>query len=80
MKEYSQYQKDMFILIGKRVKEERELKGWSIEELSKITKIRKEYIKKIEAGIAYGLIFSKYTKLANAFNVHLADLVKEKYE
>ncbi|MCQ2754420.1 MAG: helix-turn-helix domain-containing protein [bacterium] len=78
MKKLSKGQKDIFKLIGKRVKEERELKGWSVEELAQKTGIRKEYIQKIEKGIAYGLAWSKYVKLTMSFKIPLSELVSEK--
>ena len=64
-----------FIQIGQHVQKLREERNMSIKELSEKTGIRKEYLRKIEQGIAYGVLLEKhFSKIANAFNLKLSEL------
>lgn len=47
----------------------------TIKELSEKTGIRKEYLRKIENGKAYGVLFDKHLlKIAIALNTKISDL------
>ena len=61
--------------LGKRIQDIREEKGITVEELSEKTGIRKEYIKKIESGKAYGVTLDKHLfKISNALKIKLSTL------
>ena len=54
--------------------EERNL---TINELAETTRIRKEYLKKIEEGKAYGMQYEKHLlKIAKSLNTKLSVLLK----
>ena len=57
-----------YIAIGKRVKREREKRGWSQGELAHITQISDSHISSIERGIS-DFSVKKLTRLANAFQI-----------
>lgn len=64
-----------FIKFGENLKKIREKRNISIKELSEKTGIRKEYLKNIEKGIAYGVKFEKHiVKIAKAMNTTLYEL------
>ena len=48
------------IKLGQNIKNKRENRQITIKQLSKITGIRKEYLKKIELGTAYGVMMEKH--------------------
>ena len=61
--------------LGNNIKRFREEKQKTIKELSETTGIRKEYLKKIEDGKAYGVLFEKHlVKIATALNIKMSDL------
>lgn len=62
--------------MGKRIKEKREEKGLTIDELALKCGIRKIYLRKIEAGEAYGLSTTKIFMIAEALDIHPSNLVK----
>ena len=64
-----------FECLGKRIKEKREEKGLTIDELSIKCGIRKIYLRKIEAGKAYGLSTTKFFMIADALDTHPSILV-----
>lgn len=56
----------------KKLREDREI---TILELSKRTGIRKEYLRKIEEGTAYGARIEKHiAKIADAFEINLYEI------
>jgi len=62
--------------LGKNVKKFREEKGMTINELAEKTGLRKEYLKKIEEGKAYGVLLEKHLlKIAKGLNVKLSVLL-----
>lgn len=64
-----------FIKLGLRIKELRENQNTDLKELSAKTGIRKEYLAKIEKGIAYGVTVQGHlVKIAKAFEVKLSEL------
>lgn len=65
-----------FEFLGKRIKEKREEKGLTINELSIKCGIRKIYLRKIEAGEAYGLSTTKFLMIADALDTLPSNLVK----
>lgn len=67
--------KAAFKQLGKHIQMLREERNISIKELSERTGIRKEYLKKIENGIAYGVILDKHLlKIAKELKVRLSEL------
>ena len=52
-----------FVILGNNIKELREKYNLSLEELSVKSGIRKQYLQKIENGIAYGFKISHLDKL-----------------
>ena len=60
---------------GENIREFREERNITIEELSVITGIRKEYLKKIEAGKAYGLNSNYIFIFAKAFKIKPHEVV-----
>lgn len=61
--------------LGNKIKIKRKQRHISIEELSNITGIRVEYLKKIELGEAKGVLIEEHlSKIAKVIKVKLADL------
>ena len=76
---YKESFKKECILIGKNIKRFREARKMTIKELSINTGIRVLYLKKIEAGIAYGMYLDKHLiKIANALTVKISELFYRK--
>lgn len=72
---YSKSYIDMCKKLGKKIQTMREDKQITIDEFAKITRLRKEYIKKIENGEAYGLTINKHLlKIRLALKVKFTDL------
>lgn len=69
-------EKLFFEFLGKRIKEKSEEKGLTIDELALKCGIRKIYLRKIEAGEAYGLSTTKIFMIAEALDIHPSNLVK----
>lgn len=63
--------------LGQNVFKLRTKYNMTLEELSEKTGIRKQYLIKIEKGIAYGFRISHLEKLANAFEWNLKELLKD---
>ena len=55
--------------LGKNIKYYRLLRGFSVKKLSELSKIRKNYIYKIEKGIAFGIKISQVFQLAEALKI-----------
>ena len=63
--------------LGENIKKHREEKGMTINELAEKTGIRKEYIRKIEQGKAYGVLIEKHLlRIAKSLNIKLSELLK----
>ena len=61
--------------LGVNIQKTREEKQMTIKELSEKTGIRKEYLRKIEDGRAYGVLFDKHLlKIAISLNTKISDL------
>ena len=62
--------------LGKRIQNLREEKQITIKEMSEQTGIRKEYLKKIEQGKAYGVALDKHLiKIANVLQIKMSVLL-----
>lgn len=62
--------------LGKRIQNLREEKQITIKEMSEQTGIRKEYLKKIEQGKAYGVALDKHLiKIANVLQIKMSILL-----
>ena len=62
--------------LGENIQKCREEKGMTIKELAEKTGIRKEYIKKIEDGKAYGVLLDRHIfKIAEGLNIKLSKLL-----
>ena len=69
--------KHRFEKFGKNIQKLREERKISLKELSTKTAIRKDYLQKIEKGIAYGLSIERHlVKIADALHVNIAILFK----
>lgn len=67
--------KESFTKLGLHIKQLREDRSINIKELSIRTGIRKEYLKKIEKGTAYGVMIERHlVKIAKTFNIKLFEL------
>jgi transcriptional regulator with XRE-family HTH domain len=73
----SEYMLRQFKNFGENVEKFRIGKGLGVAELSELTGIRKEYIKKIEKGESYGIRNSAIKKIADALEIHLKELFRE---
>ncbi len=74
--EISKKIKIAFKQLGQQIQNLREERCMDINELSKKTGIRKEYLNKIEKGVAYGVLLEKHlVKIAKALNVKLSELL-----
>lgn len=62
--------------IGKKIRQKREEKGLTINELSLKTGIRKIYLQKIEDGKAYGFSTTKLFMIGEALETHASMLVR----
>ena len=69
-------EKEIFIKFGQNIRALREERSMTILELSKITGIRTQYLKKIEAGKAYGMNSSYILIFAKAFKIKPYEVVK----
>ena len=68
--------KQDFILLGLRIKKLREKRNLTIEEVSRKTSIRSQYLQKIENGKAYGVLVIKHLlKIAVLFKIKLSELL-----
>lgn len=67
-----------FKLLGEHIQKLRNDKNISLKELSTKTGIRTEYLKKIENGVAFGLLIEKHlVKIAKAFDIKLFELFND---
>ena len=67
--------KKHFKMLGLNIKKLREAKELTIEEMSLKTGIRKEYLKKIEIGTAYGVTLEKHLlKIARVLKTNFSEL------
>lgn len=67
--------KNEFKLLGQRIQKLREERNISIKKLSEKTGIRKEYLKKIEIGNAYGIMLNAHiVKIAKVLNTDLSEI------
>ena len=66
---------EMCIKAGKHIQKLREERNVSLKELSIKTKIRIQYLKKIEEGKAYGMLVDKHLiAIANGIGVNIHEL------
>jgi len=76
----SEKYKIVFKEFGLHIKELREKRNISIEKLSDETGIKKEYLKKIENGNAYGVKINKHIfKIAKALKISFSEIFDFKY-
>ncbi len=66
---------DILKKLGRRIEQIREFQNISIMELSVLTGIKKEYLKKIENGAAKRLNVVQFFSIAKALNVKGCELV-----
>lgn len=70
------YEKKLFYeFIGKKIRQKREEKGLTLNELSLKTEIRKIYLQKIEEGKASRFSTTKLFMIAEALETHASMLV-----
>ena len=62
------------VLLGKRVRQLREAKGWSQEEFAHVAGIHRTYAGQVERG-EKNLSFTNLTKLAGVLGVALSELL-----
>ena len=61
-------EEEMFKNFGEKVRKQRVRENITLEELAEKTKIRKQYLQKIENGKAMGIRFSHIFIIAHALN------------
>ena len=61
---------------GKNLKEIRQKKNISLEQLAKLTNMRKEYLLKIENGLARKVALNKVGIIIEALDISLDDMFK----
>ena len=69
-------EKEVFIKFGQNIKKFREERSMTLQELSKITGVRIQYLKKIEAGKAYGMSCDYIFIFAEAFKIKPHEVVR----
>lgn len=67
---------ELITIIGKNIQDIRINKNISIEELSKKTKIKENYLKRIEKGLAIRMTLGQLFEIAIALKVQPSELVK----
>ena len=73
--QYSEKFKKDCIILGQNIKQLRESKNMTLNELSQKTKISLNYLKKIESGNAYGVkILTHLAKIASALDLKLHEI------
>ena len=76
---YNERFKQECILLGKHIIKLREERNMTIKELSIKTGIRPQYLKKIEAGIAYRVSLAKHLlKIAKCIKITISELFRYK--
>ena len=71
----SEYVKRCCILIGQHIENLREERNMTLEEMSQKTGIRIEYLKRIEAGIAYRVkVIPHLALIAKALKITMMEL------
>ncbi len=71
--------KQDFLLLGQNIKKLREERNLTIKETSQKTGIRPQYLQKIEAGLAYGVMIEKHlVPLAKVFKIKFYKLFEFK--
>ena len=74
MKISEEIKKDL-VLLGLHIKNLREERNLSINELAKKAGLRAQYLKKIEQGTAYGVLLDKHlVKIAFALDIKMGEL------
>lgn len=74
MKISEETKKDL-VLLGLRIKNLREERNFSINELAKKAGLRAQYLKKIEQGAAYGVLLNKHlAKIVYALDIKMSVL------
>ena len=69
---------NIFILIGKNIKKNREEKNYTIKDLAITTNLDIDYIEKIEKeGVDGSITFDELIKISSALGVNITDLFKE---
>ena len=69
-------EKDIFIKFGENIQRFRKERNLTIQELSKLTGKRVQYLKKIEAGKAYGMNTDYVFIFAKAFKIKPHEVVR----
>ncbi len=73
--QYNKIIKQEFKNLGKNIQILREKKNISLLEMAYKTGIRKEYLQKIENGIAYGVLMERHLlRIADALDVSIVNL------
>ena len=65
--------------IGHKIKEIREAKGWTLEQVANLTNLSRQRIQAIENGTGYPLI-PTLIKLSKALDCSVADILNEPLE
>ena len=69
---------NIFILIGKNIKKNREEKNYTIKDLAITTNLDIDYLEKIEKeGVDGSITFDELIKISSALSVNITDLFKE---
>lgn len=74
---FSDNLKGVFIMVGEKIKELRNLKGFSISGLAAKVGISKGYLSDIEKGVKTNPSTEALEKIANALDVNVSDLFEK---
>ena len=66
-------------ILGQNVRHYRLKQGFDVKKLSEISQIRRNYIYKIERGLAFGIKISQIFSIAKALHVEAKKLMEEMY-
>ena len=69
-------EKEMFVILGNNIRGFREERNMTVKELAELTGYRPEYLRKIEAGKAYGISSSCIFIFAKAFGLEPHEVVE----
>lgn len=69
-------EEEMLKIFGENVRKQREKENITLEEMAKKTKIKKQYLQKIENGNAAGIRCSHIFIIAHALNIKAYKLCK----
>ena len=68
---------EMLQLLGQRIKYYRELKGLTLNQMSELTGIKKNYLKRIDKGNASSVSILHLVKMSEVLDISVYDFIVE---